>query len=83
MSKLLIALGVVATLSAPAAAGRLDVDLTMTDGAAIAGGRANVDTNTETFVPRSIAPVQVDTAQDGRNAHEQVRDLQLFGANSR
>ncbi|HEV7252085.1 MAG TPA: hypothetical protein VGN97_03170 [Mesorhizobium sp.] len=71
MSKLLIALGLVAALSAPAAAGRLDVDLNAADGV------AQIEQGINITGTRSIAPEQ------GQDTSAAERNSSLFGANSR
>lgn len=71
MSKLLIAVGLVAALSAPAAAGRLDVDLSAADGA------AQIEQGVTIAGTRSVAPEQ------GQDTGAAERNSNLFGANSR
>jgi hypothetical protein len=78
MSKLILALATLATLSAPAAAGGLDVDLHAADGAAQIGqpvqsGNASGSTRSMTIVEEGQSAAEISAERNKR----------LFGANSR
>jgi ribonuclease PH len=70
MNKLLLTLGVLAALSAPAAAGRLDVDLSRTDDAT-----QQADVNVTASKAIDAGQINSDTDPFGHGT--------LFGANSR
>ena len=80
MNKLLLTLGVLAALAAPAAAGRLDVDLSRADGSSQGPQTSTFDTSVD--ATRSIA-----SGQNGNGGSTVEADTfdhgDLFGADSR